>query len=165
MTAEGRIPPEPDRRDQPLALSPDEREVVATVADAYAAAVPGQRSAPYRDLADAARCGEVPAALTDVLERVCTLALQTGRARELGRAEAERALMAVLRRSPGGRALAEVLEDVNRALASLAGRRLRSVRATMRLPGRYSLALEVEGLRLTLGLGPEGLQVESLGAG
>jgi len=135
------------------------------VAEAYATAVPDDRSAPYRALADAARRGEVPAPLIDVLERVCTLALQMGRARELGRAEAERALMAVLRRSPGGRALAEALEDVNRALASLAGRRLRSVRASMRLPGRYLLALEVEDLRLTLGLGPEGIGVESLGSG
>lgn len=154
-------------RDDPgsLGLSADERETVALIAEAYAEAVPPDRAAPYRALAGGARAGEIPADLLPVLERTCTLALQTGKARELGKAEAERVLLAVLRRTPGGRASAEALDEVNRALGSLGGRRLRSVRASMRLPGRYLLVLEMEGLNLTLGLGPEGLGVESLAAG
>ncbi len=148
-----------------LALSQDEREIVGLIVDAYAAALPSELGASYRRLADAARAGAVPADLLAALERACTLALQTGKARELGRAEAERVLLAVLRRSPGGLALAGAVEDVNEALRSLAGRAVRSVRASMRLPGRYTLVLEVDGLSLTLALGPEGLGVESLAAG
>jgi len=159
-------PPSPARRDPaPVLLAPDEQEVVSAMADAYGAAVPGDRAARYLDLADAAARGEVPASLTDALEGVCRLALQTGRARDAGGAEAERVLIAVLRRCPGERASVERMDGVNRALAGLAGRRLRSASASMRLPGRYSLALDVEGVRLTLGLGPEGVYVESLGAG
>ncbi len=166
MTVTGPTPPEPGPGDGgALALSSDEREVVGSIAEAYASAVPTDLAAPYLELADAVRAGSVPSELLDVFDRVCTLALQTGKARQLGRAEAERVLLAVLRRSPGGRALARAVEDVNDALRSLAGRPLRSVRASMRLPGRYTLVLEVEGLRLTLGLGPEGLGVESLAAG
>jgi len=159
------IRPSPSRGDEAFPLSHDEREVVVGVIDAYALALPDDRAQRYRALADAATRGEVPAVLVDALERVCTLALQTGRAREVGGAEAERVLIAVLRRSPGGRAMVERMDGVNRALAGLAGRPLRSACASMRLPGRYSLALDVEGVRLTLGLGPEGIYVESLGAG
>lgn len=146
-------------------LSADEREIVALVLDAYAAAVPGELGPRYASLASAAREGGVPPEQVGALERVLSLALQTGKARELGRAEAERVLLAVLRRLPSGLALARALDGVNEALSSLAGRRLRSVRASMRLPGRYALTLEVEGVSLTLGLGPEGLGVESLTAG
>lgn len=143
-----------------LVLSLEEREPVGALAEAYAAAVPGGRAAAYRELAAAARSGAVPSELIDVLERVCTVALETGKARELGRAEAERVLAGVFRRTPGGRASSAALEGVNRALAELAGRRLGSARASMRLPGTYALVLEVEGLSLTLGLGPAGIRVE-----
>ncbi|MFB3738202.1 MAG: hypothetical protein ACE14W_04470 [Candidatus Velamenicoccus archaeovorus] len=146
-------------------LLPDEREPLAEMAEAYAAAVPEDLAGPYRRLTAAARAGTVPSELSHLMERVCALALQTGKARAQGRAEAERALMAVLRRSPGGLELAASLEEVNRALSSLAGRPLRSVRAAMRIPGRYTLALEVDGVSLTLGLGPEGIVVESLATG
>ncbi len=74
-------------------------------------------------------------------------------------------LIAVLRRMPAGRELAAALERVNEALSSLSGRTLQSVRAGMRVPGRYTLTLEVEGASLTLALGSHGLTVESLTAG
>ena len=159
----GNLLPEPGQG--VVELSADEREIVALVLDAYAAAVPGELRSRYTSLASAARAGGVPPEEVSALERVLELALQTGKARELGRAEAERVLIAVLRRLPSGLALVHALDGVNGALSSLAGRRLRSVRASMRLPGRYSLTLEVEGVSLTLGLGPEGLSVESLTAG
>lgn len=146
-----------------LRLSPDERGPVALCSRAFAEAVP-DRAEPYRELAGAAAVGEVPNELVPVLERVCELALATGRARDLGRAEAERALAAVLARTPRGAELARRVEELNRALAALAGRRLRGVRISQRLPGRYLLRLEAEGATVTLGLGPEGIGVETLEA-
>jgi hypothetical protein len=144
-----------------LRLSPDERDPVALCARAFAEVVP-DRAEPYRRLAEAATAGEVPGDLVPALERVCELALSTGRARDLGRAEAERALAAVLGRTPRGAELARRVEEVNRALSALAGRRLRAVRVSQRLPGRCLLRLEAEGATITLGLHPEGVGVESL---
>lgn len=151
----------PARTQAGLRLAPDERDPVALLARAFAHALP-DRAEPYRELARAAEGGEVPGELVPVLERVCELALETGRARELGRAEAERALAAVLARTPRGLELARRVEELNRALSALAGRQLRSVRVSQRLPGRYALRLQTEGVSITLGLGPEGIGVETV---
>ncbi len=159
----GQAPPATGLAGQSLA--PAEAEVLAMLAEAYAAALPEALAAPHRALAEAARAGEVPPDLVEALERVCALALETGKARELGRAEAERILAALFRRTPRGRALAAQVAAVNRALEALSGRRLRSVRAAMRLPGRYTVTLEAEGVGITLAVGPEGVSVESLAAG
>jgi hypothetical protein len=148
-----------------IAIGDDERESVATVAEAYASALPGERGQACRDLAAAALDGEVPAELVGTLESVVALALETGKARELGRAEAERALNAVFGRTPRGRALSEGVGTVNKALVGLSGRRVHSIRASMRLPGRYTLALELDGFSITLGLGPGGIGVEHVAAG
>jgi hypothetical protein len=149
----------------PIALGDDERDAVAMVAEAYAAALPGERAHACRALAAAAQAGEVPAELIGILENVVALALETGKARELGRAEAERALNAVFGRTPRGRALSEGVGTVNKALVGLSGRRVHSIRAAMRLPGRYTLALELDGFSITLGLGPGGIGVEHVAAG
>lgn len=146
-----------------LHLLPDERDPVALLARAFAEALP-DRAEPYRELVSAAEDGVVPQPLVPVLERVCELALATGRARELGRAEAERALAAVLSRTPRGAELAGRVEELNRALRALAGRRLRAARAAQRIPGRYALRLETEGVTVTLTTGPEGISIETVEA-
>ncbi len=148
-----------------LSLSPDEATAVADAAAAFAAALPPGRDGPYRALVTAAQTGTVPVAQAEVLERVCTLALETGKARQIGRAESERLLAGVLRRTPGGRALAEEVADVNRALGQLAGRQLDAARLTLRMPGRYDLSLTVGGFALTMAIGPEGVRFRSLNAG
>jgi hypothetical protein len=107
----------------------------------------------------------VPVELVGALENVVALSLETGKARELGRAEAERALNAVFGRTPRGRTLSEGVGTVNKALVGLSGRRVHSIRAAMRLPGRYTLALELDGFSITLGLGPGGIGVEHVAAG
>ncbi len=61
--------------------------------------------------------------------------------------------------------MSAAIDEVNRALAPLAGRPLHSVRAASSAPGRYTLLLEIEGLSLTLVVGPEGIGVQSLTAG
>src|SRR5204862_46691 len=83
-------------------LRDGERESVAMVAEAYASALPGERAQACWNLAAAAEAGEVPAELIGTLENVVALALETGKARELGRAEAERALNAVFGRTRRG---------------------------------------------------------------
>jgi hypothetical protein len=146
-------------------LSADEAQAVAEIAFAYSAAVPPGRDEPYRLLASAAEAGQVSGEHVAALERICALALETGKARSLGRAETERLINAVYRRTPAGRALAAEANDVNRVLSQLAGRELTSARLSWRQPGRYSLDLGVAGVDIRLDVGPEGLQVHSLQAG
>lgn len=106
-----------------VSLSADEAAAAATLAAAFAAVLPPGQGGPYRALATTARAGTVPAEQVETLEQVCALALETGKARQLGRAEYERVLAEVLRRTPRGRAMAEEAADVNRALGQLAAAR------------------------------------------
>jgi len=149
----------------PRPLSPDEATAVAGAAAAFATALPPGRDEPYRTLAAAAQTRTVPAELVEALERVCVLALETGKARQIGRAESERLLTGVLRRTPHGRSMAEEIADVNRALGQLAGRQLDVARLTWRMPGHYELSLAVGGFALTLAIGPEGVCVRNLHIG
>lgn len=148
-----------------LALSAEEGTAVADSAMAFAVLLPAGKDRPYRQLAKEADAGSVPADQIELLERVCSLALETGKARQLGRAEAERLLLAVLSRTPRGRALTDEVSAVNRALGKLAGRPLDAARVSLRLPGHYDLSLSVAGFSLTLEITPDGISVRSLNAG
>ena len=146
-------------------LSGDEAVAVSETAAAFAAALPSDRQAPFRQLAHAAAGGELDDDQLPDLERVCVLALETGKARQLGKAETERLLVAVYRRTPGGKALATETADVTKVLAQFAGRTLSSARITCRMPGRYQLDLVVDGIDVAIAIEPEGLEVRSLQTG
>lgn len=146
-------------------LSDDEAVAVGETAEAFAVAVPEGRDAPYRLLAASATAGEVTADQLPTLEQVCVLALETGKARQIGSAETERLLMAVYRRTPGGKALQSETTDVNKVLSQFVGRTLQSARLTCRMPGRYHLDLTVDGFDVTIAIAPEGLEVRSLQTG
>jgi hypothetical protein len=151
--------------DSAFGLSEDEAVAVAETAAAFAVAVPEGRDAPYRLLAATATAGEVPADQMATLEQICVLALETGKARQLGSAETERLLMAVYRRTPGGTAIQSETSDVNKVLSQFVGRTLQSARLTCRMPGRYHLDLTVDGFDVTIAIAPEGLEVRSLQTG
>ncbi|MEO6887228.1 MAG: hypothetical protein ABI232_13220 [Jatrophihabitantaceae bacterium] len=146
-------------------LSPDEAVAVGETATAFASALPADRNAAYLDLAGAATSGSLGEEHVASLERVCVLALETGKARQLGSAETERLLTAVYRRTPGGRALTAETADVNKVLQHFAGRTLQSARISCRMPGRYQLDLTVDGIDVAISIEPEGLEVRSLQTG
>lgn len=148
-----------------FALSEDEAGAVAETLSALVAVLPPGRDDPYRMLAESVTSGEVADEQVPALERVCALALESGKARELGRAESERLLAAVYRRTPRGKALGAEASDVNKVLAQLAGRTLTSARVTARMPGRYLLDLVVDGIDVALSIEPEGLTVRHLQTG
>jgi hypothetical protein len=148
-----------------LALSQEEGAAVADSAMAFAALLPPGKDLPYRQLAKEAEAGSVPAGQVELLERVCSVALETGKARQLGRGEVERLLSGVLSRTPRGRAMAAEVSAVNRALGQLAGRPLHAARVAQRMPGHYDLSLSVDGFSLTLEIKPDGISVRSLNAG
>lgn len=146
-------------------LSEDEGLAVAEAATAFASAVGGDRAALFRELAAQAVEGEIEDALLDTLERVSALALETGKSRQIGKAEAERHLLAVYRRTPAGAALSAEVTDINKVLAHFKNKPLESIRVSARMPGRYLLDIEAEGFAVQLSLEPEGLEVRSVNAG
>jgi hypothetical protein len=148
-----------------FALSEDEAVAVTETVTALVTVLPPGKDGPYRDLAAAAADGELDDDQIATLERVCALALATGKARELGRAETERLLNAVYRRTPSGQALVTETASVNKTLAQLAGRTLRSARIMSRMPGRYQLDLVVDGIDVAIAIEPEGLDVRHLQTG
>ncbi|HEY3735996.1 MAG TPA: hypothetical protein VGL26_01020 [Jatrophihabitans sp.] len=146
-------------------LNEDEGLAVAEAATAFASVVGGDRAALYRELAAQAVEGSIDDTLIDVLERVSALALETGKSRQIGKAEAERYLLAVYRRTPAGAALTAEVSDINKVLAHFAGKPLESIRVSARMPGRYLLDIAAEGFAVQLSLEPEGLEVRSVNAG
>jgi hypothetical protein len=148
-----------------FALSEDEATAVSEAAYAFVAALPPGREGPFVELAEAAETGQLTASQVAMLERVCVLTLETGKARQIGKAETERLLTGVYRRTPGGKALAGETADVNRLLSQFVGRTLQSARLTCRMPGRYQLNLTVDGIDATIAIEPEGLEVRSLQTG
>ncbi len=148
-----------------LDLSEGEAVAVSEVTAAFASVLPDDRRGPYDALERAAAAGTVPADQVGELERVCVLALETGRARLLGKAETERLVSAVYRRTPGGRALTQEAGEINAVLAGLTGKTLQQAKIIAKMPGRYQLDLVVDGIDVAISLEPEGPEVRSLQTG
>lgn len=150
---------------QPLLLDDEERELVRLEVEAIVPALTGERRERYEALAEAARGGTVPADLQPLLESVLSLALQTARARTRYRAEGERILTGLYRRTAGGRELDAHLRSVNAALRSLVGHELTSARVGMRTLGHFTISLQTDAARITLAVRPDGVDVDSVAVG
>jgi len=148
-----------------LVLTAEEKELLASELAALVPALEGERRQRYEALAQAVQEGQVPPELLEPLEGLLGLALETGRARTLYRAEGERVLTELFRRTPRGRELARHLEEVNKALLALRGRTLQGVRVGMRTLGHFTIVLETEGAGVTLAVRPQGITVESITVG
>lgn len=146
----------------PLVLDDDERELVDLELQALLPALAGERRERYVALADAVEVGQVPADLVGHLQSLLELALQTARARKLYRAEGEKVLTGLFRRTPAGRDLASQLTDINAALRAVADRQLRSARVGMRTLGHFTVTLTTDEARITLAVRPDGMNIESV---
>jgi hypothetical protein len=151
--------------DQTLTLADEEQAVLGPELAALAAVAAGPQRDEYQSLAAAVVSGTVPPQQVAALEGVVAMLLGTGRARRRHTAEGERILTDLFRRTPAGRELARQLEDVNRALRALAGRKLVGVTAGMRTLGHVTVALETEGAAITLAVRPGAVAVESVAIG
>lgn len=146
----------------PLVLDDDERELVDLELQALLPALAGERRERYVALADAVEEGQVPADLVGHLQSLLELALQTARARKLYRAEGEKVLTGLFRRTPAGRDLTSQLTDINAALRAVADRQLRSARVGMRTLGHFTVTLTTDEARITLAVRPDGMNIESV---
>ncbi|MDP8962122.1 MAG: hypothetical protein M3N32_10980, partial [Actinomycetota bacterium] len=155
----------PETNGGTIVLDDEERELVQLELGAVLPALTGERRQRYEQLRDAVTSGSIPPQSVQLLESLLELALQTARARQLYRAEGERILTHLFRRTPRGRELTELLDQVNRALVALAGRTLNRAHVGMRTVGHFTLTIETEAATITLAVRPDSVNVESVAVG
>lgn len=107
----------------------------------------------------------IPKDLTGLLTGLLQLALETGRARRLYRAEGERILTDLFRKTPMGQELSRSLQEVNKALATLEGQTLQSVRVALRTLGHFTITIETNAVVITIALRPHSVTVDSVSVG
>lgn len=148
-----------------LALEGEEREVALAEVAAVRAAV---QDGDYRERLDALRESIDDAAVEPAdaaeLERLVTLALQSGRIRALYGPGGEQALLRLYRKLPGGVELARSAAAVGEALSGLQGRALESVSLTAVGPGAFSLTVAAGGVQLKVHLDRQGARLASVEA-
>lgn len=155
----------PDTDADTIVLDSEERELVQQELGALLPALAGERLRRYEQLGEAVQSGSIPSQAIPLLESLLELALQTARARRLYRAEGERILTHLFRRTPRGRELAEHLEQVNSALVALGGHTLNRARVGMRTLGHFTLTIETQAATITLAVRPDSVNVESVSVG
>ena len=148
-----------------LALEGEEREVALAEGAAVRAAV---QDGDNRERLDARRASIDDAAVEPAdaaeLERLVTLALQSGRIRALYGPGGEQALLRLYRKLPGGVELARSAAAVGEALSGLQGRALESVSLTAVGPGAFSLTVAAGGVQLKVHLDRQGARLASVEA-
>jgi hypothetical protein len=107
----------------------------------------------------------VPGELAGALASVVELTLQTARARQLYKAEGEKVLTGVLRKTPRGKELDQQIADVNTALGALTGQELDRVQVRMRTLGHFTVTIGTDATTLTLAVQPDAVAVDSVAVG
>ena len=149
-----------------VALKGEEREVALAEVDAVRAAV---QDVGYRERLDGLREAieedgvADPAELAE-LERLVTIALQSGRIRALYGPGGEQALLRLYRKLPAGVELAQSAAAVGEALSGLQGRTLESVTLSAVGPGAFSLSITAGGVQLRIQLDRQGARLASVEA-
>ncbi len=148
-----------------LQLTDEERELLQAELAALLPALSGERREAYQALADAVENNSIPPDLLPLIEGLTKLALETGRARRLYRAEGERILTDLFRKTPSGQELSKSLNEVNKALSILEGQTLQSVRVAMRTLGHFTVTVETEKAVITIAIRPDIVTVDSISVG
>ena len=147
-------------------LKGEELEVARAEVEAVHAAV---GESDYADLLgellDALAVGsELERRHAEELDRLLTLALQSGRVRALYGPGGEQAALRAFRKLPSGTELAQGAAAVNDALAALAGRTIERLSVTVVGPGAFTLAVATDGPQLSIRLDRQGARVSSVEA-
>lgn len=147
-----------------VTLRSEEREVALAEVEAVRDVVPsgGYRNALDELHAALAGDGVVPEAHEGELDRLLTLALQTGRIRALYGPGGEQAALRAFHKLPTGTELAATTREVNDALTTIAGRSLDSVSVSAVGPGAFTISVSSEGAELTIRLDRQGARIASV---
>ena len=147
-----------------LAVSGEERERARGEVEAVLAAGAEGGYRARRDGIHAALEDGSPVDSEDALEleRLVTIALQSGRARALYGPGGEQSLLRLYRRLPAGIEAKESAAAVGEALDQLRGKPLEKIGLTAVGPGSHSLSLEAGGIRLLVHLDRNGARLASV---
>jgi hypothetical protein len=146
-------------------VSGDAAEVARAETQAVLAMVQSEeRKSRLADLVAAIDEGEVRPEDADALAELLELGLQTGRIRSLYGPEGEQAVLALYRKLPAGRELAQTTRELNEALEALAGRGLERVSVTAVGPGEFGVTISTDGYEVVLRLGKAGARLATIGA-
>jgi hypothetical protein len=146
-------------------LKGEEAEVARAEVEAVRAAVGESEYAELLDelLATLDTGAAVEGRHSDELDRLLTLALQSGRVRALYGPGGEQAALRAYRKLPSGSQLAETTSAVNEALVSLHGRRIDRLSVTAVGPGAFTLSVTTDdGPQLTVRLDRQGTRIASV---
>ena len=116
----------------------------------------------YLTLKSAIESQEVPPDLQLRLGAIVEVALTSGRIRRLFGPAAELSLNSLFLKTPRGRAIAQSLAELNKALASLKGQTVEQIASSQRSPGSYSLTVKTIACQLVIRFEQAGVRVESL---
>jgi hypothetical protein len=146
-------------------VSGEAAEVARAEAQAVLALVADERRrGRLADLVAAVEDGEVDGADADALAELLELGLATGRLRARYGPEGEQAALALFRRLPLGRELAQSARDLNEALGALAGRTIDKVTVNAVGPGEYGVTISTDEYEIVLRLGRAGARLATIGA-
>ena len=146
-------------------VSGEAAEVARAEAQAVLALVADERRrGRLADLVAAVEDGEVDGADADALAELLELGLATGRLRARYGPEGEQAALALFRRLPLGRELAQSARDLNEALGALEGRTIDKVTVNAVGPGEYGVTISTDEYEIVLRLGRAGARLATIGA-
>jgi hypothetical protein len=147
-----------------LPLRGEELEIAVSEARAVRAAVPdGEYAETLAAILAALEDGYVLDEHAPEVDRLLTLALQSGRVRALYGPGGEQAALRLFRKLPSGRELAATARAVNDALGALSGRTLEQASISAVGPGAFTLTLVTDGAELSVKLDRQGVRVGSVG--
>ncbi|GAP62558.1 hypothetical protein ARMA_0981 [Ardenticatena maritima] len=148
-----------------LFIEADARDLVLREVAAYFPSVPPERRSVLDRLGQHVETGHVPPELQGLLGEILGASLMSGRSRRLYTAEGERLFTEIFRQTPQGRETSSQLASINRALKTLSGQTITSVRVNMRTLGHFTITIGTPVATITLAVRPNGVELESLNVG
>ncbi|HEY4349457.1 MAG TPA: hypothetical protein VGM80_17910 [Gaiellaceae bacterium] len=151
--------------ERPIRVSGEAAEVARAEAQAVLAMIQDEtRRGRLADVVAAIDDGEVAGDDADALAELLELGLQTGRIRAVYGPEGEQGALALFRRLPLGRELAQSTRDLNEALTALEGRTIEKLSVSAVGPGEYGVTISTEEYEIVLRLGRAGARLATIGA-
>jgi len=148
-----------------IRVTGDAAEVARAEAQAVLSMVQDEtRRGRLADVVAAVDDGEVQGAAADALAELLELGLATGRLRAVYGPEGEQAALALFRRLPLGRELAQSARDLNEALGALEGSTIEKISVNAVGPGEYGVTISTEDYEVVLRLGRAGARLATIGA-